>query len=203
MEAKASRSSGALVRRRTGLRERLAAFVPRVESNGNGHAARGNGEVDGSDATVRLERYLRGSKAHVLHHCRVPGRRRGQISHLVVGPAGVTVVDSRHYNGKKAKLEDGELRVGKRNRTDLIKGVLDQAARVSELLEDTPYADVDVEAALAWKKVEGIPIIQYVGGPRLVVCGTRRIAGEASRPGPLEPRKVDALASFLAGELSS
>jgi hypothetical protein len=199
MEAKASRNPRAVSQRRSGLRERLAGFVPRVESERNGH---GSGAVDGSDATTRLERYLSGSKAHVLHHCRVPGKRRGEINHLVVGPAGVTVVDSRHYNGKKARLEDGTLRVGKRNRTDLIKRVLDQVAAVRRLLADTPYSDVPVEAALAWKKVDGVPIIQYVDGPRLVVCGTRRIAGEASRPGPLDPRKVDALASFLAGELA-
>jgi Nuclease-related domain len=197
MEAKASRNPGAVARRRGGLRDRLAAFVPRVEPGGNGHAA------ERTEAAPRLKRYLRGSGAVALHHCRVPGKRRGEISHVVVGPAGVTVVDSRHYNGRKAKLEDGKLRVGKRNRTDLIKRVLDQAARVRELLADTHYADVDVEAALAWKKVEGVPIIQYVGGPRLVVCGTRRIAGEASRPGPLSPREVHALASFLAGELSA
>jgi hypothetical protein len=198
MEAKASRSPGALARRRGGLRGRLAAFVPRAETNGNGPS---NG-LNGGDATVRMERYLRGSKAVALHHCRLAGRRRGEISHLIVGPAGVTVVDSSHYNGRKARLEDGELHVGKRNRTDLIKRVLNQANSVRELLADTPYADVGVEAALAWKKVEGVPIIQYVGGPRLVVCGTRRIAGEASRPGPLPPRKVDALASYLAGQLA-
>lgn len=198
MEAKASRSPGALTRRRSGLRGRLAGFVPRAEPHGDGNPNASGGD----DATVRLERYLRGSDAVALHHCRLAGRRRREISHLIVGPAGVTVVDSSHYKGRKAKLEDGELHVGKRNRTDLIKRVLNQADAVRELLADTPYADVGVEAALAWKKVEGVPIIQYVGGPRLVVCGTRRIAGEASRPGPLPPRKVDALASYLAGQLT-
>jgi hypothetical protein len=199
MEAKASRNPRAVPQRRSGLRERLGGFVPRAEPARNGHRSEGNG----SDASARLERYLRGSKAHVLHHCRVPGKRRGRISHIVVGTNGVTVVDSRHYNGKKARLEDGELRVGKRNRTDLIKKVVGQAEAVRDLLADTPYSDVSVEAALAYKKVDGVPIIQYAGGPRLVVCGTRRIAGEASRPGPLDPGKVDALASFLAGELNA
>jgi hypothetical protein len=197
MEAKASRSPGALARRRSGFLGRLAAFVPRAEPDANGASNR-----EGDDATVRLERYLRGSKAVALHHCRLPGRRRREISHLIVGPAGVTVVDSSHYNGRKAKLEGGKLKVGKRNRTDLVKRVLNQANAVRELLADTPYADVAVEAALAWKRVEGVPIIQYVGGPRLVVCGTRRIAGEASRPGPLPDGTVDGLASYLAGQLT-
>ncbi|HEY7267026.1 MAG TPA: nuclease-related domain-containing protein [Solirubrobacterales bacterium] len=189
MEATTSFNPTAFAPRRQGLRERLARFLPFDEA--------------GEDPALRLECYLRGSDALVLHSCRVPGKR-GRISHVVVGPAGVTVVDSRSYNGRKATVRSGRLLVGNRDRADLIERVLDQAGRVRGLLADTPYADVDVNAALALGRVEGSSrSVQLVDGTRVTVWGTGRIAGEAGRPGPLSSREVESLASYLAAELSA
>lgn len=189
MEATTAFDPTAVARPRVGLRERLAAFLPKMD------------EV-GGDAGVRLERYLSGSDAVVLHRCRIPGKR-GKISHVIVGPAGVTVVDSRNYNGRRAMVRSGQLLVGNRDRADLVEGVLDHAARVRDLLAETAYADVDVNAALAWGSVQGSRSVQLVDGPRVTVWGTGRIAGEAARPGPLSSREVQSLASLLAGELSA
>ena len=109
MEATTAFDPSAVARRPVGLRERLASFLPGMD------------EI-GGDAGVRLERYLRGSDAVVLHRCRIPGKR-GKISHVIVGPAGVTVVDSRNYNGRRATVRSGQLLVGNRDRADLIEGV--------------------------------------------------------------------------------
>jgi hypothetical protein len=200
MEAKASRNPGVIGGRRTGLRERLSAFVPARRENGNGHAS--NGHVSPDDPTARLDEYLSDTDAVALHRLRLPNGG-GELTHLVVGPAGVTVVDSRNYRSGRAKVGHGGLRVGRRNRSDLIKEVLGQVDSVESLLNDTPYEDVHVEAALAWREVEGLPILHTFNAPRVLVCGTRKIAREAARPGPLTPRKVDALASYLRGELAA
>lgn len=189
MGARAVLNPSAVAPRRVGLRERFSELLPKSD------------EV-GGDADVRLESYLRDSDAVVLHRCRVPGER-GRISHIIVGPAGVTVVDSRYYKGGRATVRSGQLLVGNRDRPDLIEGVLDHAARVRDLLADTPYAAVDVDAAIARGRVEGSKSIQLVDGPRITVWGTGRIAGEASRPGPLSSGEVEALASYLAHELSA
>jgi hypothetical protein len=209
MEAKAAGNPGAFTRRRGSFRERLAAFLPRMEPETNGRPAGANGRVNGAyharkgaGAGERLDSYLRGSNAVALHHLRLPGNAR-EIDHLLVGPAGVTVVDSRHYLGGKAKYEGGRLRIGNRNRTDLIDEVLGQVDAVRSLLSDTPYADVPVEAAIAVGKVGGVPTVSSAEGRRVIVWGTGLIAREASRPGPLSRRRVDALASQLAGELSA
>jgi hypothetical protein len=190
MEANAAFNPSAVAARRAGLRERLARFLPSDEVGG--------------EAALRLECHLRGSDAFVLHGCRVPGKR-GRISHVVVGPAGVTVVDSRNYNGRrKARVLSRQLMVGKRDRTDLVTGVLDHADRLRGLLADTPYADVDVNAALALGRVEGSSrSVRLADGTRVTVWGTGRIAGEAGRPGPLSPNEVESLASYLAAELSA
>jgi hypothetical protein len=201
MEAKASRNPGAILGRPSGLRERLAALVPAKRENGNGRATI-NGEISPDDPTARLDGYLRDTDAVALHHLRLPNGG-GELSHLVIGPAGVTVVDSRNYTSGRAKVGHGGLHVGRRNRSDLVRGVLHQVDSVESVLADTPYDDVRVEAALAWREVEGLPILHTFNAPRVVICGTRKIAHEASRPGPLSSRKVDALASYLAGELST
>jgi Nuclease-related domain len=155
----------------------------------------------GVDARSRLEHYLRGSDAVVLHQRRLPGKLR-KINHLVVGPAGITVVDSRHYRCRKARFKGGQLWVGKRDRTDLVDRVLKQAAAVRELLGGTPYAGMNVEAALALGNVRGEPLVTTWDGRSLIVWGTGMIAEAASRPGPLSADEVNGLASYLAGELS-
>jgi hypothetical protein len=183
MEAKANRNPGV-----------IAGFVPAKRAGGNG-------KVRADDPAARLDDYLRGTDAVALHGLRLPNGG-GERSHLVVGPAGVTLIDSRNYRSKRAKVGHGGLRVGRRNRSDLVHDVLHQVGDVQEALADTPYSDVPVEAALAWREVEGLPILHTFNAPRVLVCGTRKIAREASRPGPLSPRRVDALASYLEGELA-
>jgi hypothetical protein len=184
MEAKASRNPGV-----------IAGFVP-------AKPASGNGKVSADDPAARLDEYLRGSDAVALHHLRLPNGG-GKLTHLVIGPAGITVIDSRNYSSRRAKVGHGGLRVGRRNRSDLVRNVLRQVDHVQEALADTPYSDVPVEAALAWREVEGLPILHTFNAPRVMVCGTRKIAKEASRTGSLSPRRVDALASYLEGELAA
>ncbi len=188
MEAKVSRNPGVIAGQRTTLR--------RADRKAR------NDRVSPDDPSVRLDEYLRGSDAVALHDLRLPNGG-GELSHLVVGPAGITVVDSRNYRSKRAKVGHGGLRVGRRNRSELVRDVLGKAASVQSVLADTPYSDVPVEAALAWREVEGLPILHTFNTPRVLVCGTRKIAREAARPGPISTRKVDALASYLAGELAA
>jgi len=154
-----------------------------------------------SDPATRLEHYLGNGRATVLHHRRLPGVA-GEVSHLIIGPAGITVVDSGGYSGRRVRLNGGVVRIGLRNRSDLIDSLVDRVRVVRELLAGTPYAEVPVEAALARRKVEGGPIVPN-DETRFIVCGTRRIAGEASRPGPLSTQRVNALAAYLDAQLGS
>jgi hypothetical protein len=176
----------------SGLRRRLAgvAFLGRTR---NGDRAAGSRQ---DEPTTRLDHYLSGSTARVIHHRMVPGETR-EISHLIVGPAGVTVVDSRNYGEGRARVGRGALRVGRRDRSDLVEALLGQVKDVRGLLADTPYSEVRVEAALAYRQVEGLPTLHSFQAPRIMICGTRKIAREAGRPGPLTTDRVNALASYL------
>jgi Nuclease-related domain len=182
---------------RRGIRHKLAALLTSGARNGAGATARRNG----TDVTeLKFEEHLGPSSAVVLHHRRLPGSG-GEISHLIIGPAGITVVDARNYASRRARVGRGGLRVGRRNRSDLIEAVLREAESLRSVLTGTPYSNVPVEAALAWREVEGLPILHSFNAPRVMVCGVGKIAREASRPGPLSRRRVSALASYLDGQL--
>jgi hypothetical protein len=194
VEANTHTSADALAQGQpSGLRRRLAgvAFLGRTR---NADRATRSGRRD--EPTTRLDHYLSGSTTRVIHHRTVPGESR-EISHLIVGPAGVTVVDSRNYGDGRARVGRGALRVGRRTRSDLVEALLLRVEDVRGLLADTPYAEVRVEAALAYRQVEGLPTLHSFQAPRIMICGTRKIAREASRPGPLKTDRVNALASYL------
>jgi nuclease-like protein len=175
----------------SGVLERLTSVVA-SQSRGGRSRSRRSGDL----ATARLDHYLRDSRAVVLHYRHLPGDRRG-ISHLIVGPAGVTVVDSHRYKTSPIKFDGRSLRGSTRKYTNQLKAVLSQVEAVRRLLSDTPYAKVPIEAAVAQRKVSGARVLQGINSPRVIVCGTRTIAGEASRQGPLSTRRVRGLAAYL------
>jgi nuclease-like protein len=190
MEAKAAGNPGAMVRRRGFLRERLGGAM-RAGRDGAAPAVSVNG------AGAKLERCLQGTEAAALHGVPLPDGSR--IDSLIVGPAGITVVDTSHYRSKRAHVSPGGLRIGRRNRSDLIYRVLGQVAGLREIFADTPYARVPVEAALVLSDVEGVPAIETFRHPRILIWGTTWVAHQASRPGPLSARQVEALAAYIAG----
>jgi hypothetical protein len=94
-------------------------------------------------------------------------------------------------------VSPGGLRIGRRDRSDLIYGVLGQVAELREVLADTRYADVPVEAAIVLSEVEGVPVIESFKHPRILIWGTGWVAMQASRPGPLSRRKVSNIAAWI------
>jgi hypothetical protein len=78
----------------------------------------------------------------VLHDRRVPGGR-ANIDHIVVGPAGVFVIDAKKYTGKVEAVDKGSffhadwrLLVNGRDQTKLVDGVLRQIEVVRGVLGD-------------------------------------------------------------------
>ncbi len=80
----------------------------------------------------------------VLHDRRIRGTK-ANIDHIAIGPSGVWVIDAKRYKDKRPELrvEGGiirrrveSLRVGGRDQTKLVSGVLSQTQRVSDALAD-------------------------------------------------------------------
>ncbi len=112
--------------------------------------------------------------AKVLHDRRIPGSR-ANIDHLVVGPAGVFVVDAKRYAGRpQRRVEGGILRprtetllVGRRDRTKLLTGMHKQLGlvRAALLPEELPvqgmlcFVDAEWPAFGGSFTIDGIEVL--------------------------------------------
>ena len=188
--------------RRAKLRERFGPLAPLAglvagESDAERNWRRG---AEGEARTAqRLARRMQGRSVVVLHDRRVPGRR-ANIDHLAIGPAGVTVIDSKNYKGKVAVRGD-RLFVNGHNRTKLVYGVKGQCDVVRKALTRSAFADVPVGAALAWVDVDGLPLLRTLRIDGVLIDGTRKIIKHASRPGRLSVAEIDQLAALLNDQL--
>ena len=70
----------------------------------------------------------------VLHDLHWPGRPFANIDHIVVGPGGVFVIDSKNWLGR-IDVRDGVLRQNGYRRTEACDGAAQAAAAVAALLQ--------------------------------------------------------------------
>lgn len=137
----------------------------------------------------------------VLHDRLVPGQRRANIDHIVVGPAGVFVVDAKKYSGRLEVRDvgswfrlDERLYVAGRDRSKTIDGVLGQVevvrAALGDELGEIPVSGVLCFIGCDWglrmkaKELKGVKIVWPLALPDLV-----SIAGPyAARLGPVADR---------------
>lgn len=67
-----------------------------------------------------------------IHDVRWPGRRLANVDHVVVGPGGVFVVDSKNWSGR-ITVTGGHLRQNGRSREKAVAGAADAALAVAEI----------------------------------------------------------------------
>ena len=67
-----------------------------------------------------------------------PGRRFANIDHVVVGPGGVFVIDSKNWSGD-VRVVEGTLRQNGRSREKAVASAADASLAVAELVG--PHAD--------------------------------------------------------------
>lgn len=119
----------------------------------------------GAEGEERLGARLDGIASEavvVLHDRRTPGTR-ANIDHLVVTGGGVCVIDAKHYRGRPRLVVEGgflrprveKLRVGRRNCTDLVDGVLKQVELVRTSVGEVPVAGVLCFVDADWPLIGG------------------------------------------------
>jgi hypothetical protein len=127
----------------------------------------------------------------VLHDLAVPGSR-ANIDHLVIGPGGVFVIDSKQYRGRLQLDPSGRLWHGRNSLTSALRTVSFEADRVAQILPDPGVAVVPIMAVhgarIPWGKVvvEGVPVVPAQRLPRLLcalpaVLGSERVAALANQ----------------------
>ena len=70
---------------------------------------------------------------YVLHDVHWPGRPKATLDHVLVGPGGVVVVDSKNWTGE-VQVASGVLWQGRYARTQAVEGALAQCAAVASVL---------------------------------------------------------------------
>ncbi|MGC8633726.1 MAG: nuclease-related domain-containing protein [Candidatus Limnocylindrales bacterium] len=140
----------------------------------------------------------------VLHDRRVPGTR-GNLDHLVIGPAGVFVIDAKHYRGQVHSRDRGgwfrsepRLYVGHRDCSALADGMGWQQTAVSAALQAAGVAPLPPI----------LPVLCFVGAdwPLLrpperfqgvYLAGTRSIQRRVSAGAALDAATIERLAGIL------
>jgi hypothetical protein len=99
---------------------------------------------------------LRDEGFGILHDRQIPGTR-ANIDHLVVGPAGVFVIDAKRYTGKIERRDRGwflerdwRLYVNGRDQTKLAQAMPRQVAAVRSSLASTQFLDICVIPVLCF-----------------------------------------------------
>jgi hypothetical protein len=144
----------------------------------------------GERRTARLLDPLERHGWVVLHDLAVPGSR-ANIDHLVIGPGGVFVIDSKHYRGRLQLDGSGRLWHGRYPLAPTLGAVDYEADRAAQVLVD-PDVVVPIVAVhgaqVPWGKVvrTGVPVVAARRLPSMLralpaVLGPERVAALADQ----------------------
>jgi hypothetical protein len=122
----------------------------------------------------------------VLHDLAVP-RSRANIDHLVIGPGGVFVIDSKQYRGRLQLDPTGRLWHGRYPLAPALRTVSFEADQAALVLTDPNVVVVPVMAVhgaqVPWGKVvmDGVPVVTARRLPSMLralpaVLGPERVA---------------------------
>jgi nuclease-like protein len=118
----------------------------------------------GERRTARLLAALERHGWVVLHDLAIPGSR-ANIDHLVIGPGGVFVIDSKQYRGRLQLDDFGKLWHGRYPLAPSLEAVSFEADQAAQVLPDPGVVVLPVVAVhgaqVPWGKVvvEGVPVI--------------------------------------------
>jgi hypothetical protein len=145
----------------------------------------------GERRTARLLGPLERHGWAVLHDLAVPGSR-ANIDHLVIGPGGICVVDSKQYRGRLQLDPSGRLWHGRSPLAPTLRAVGFEADQAAQVLPDPGVAVLPIVAVhgaqVPWGKVvtEGVPVVPARRLPCMLrqlpaVLGPERVAGLADQ----------------------
>jgi Nuclease-related domain len=145
----------------------------------------------GERRTARLLGPLERYGWAVLHDLAIPGSR-ANLDHLVIGPGGVFVIDSKQYRGRLQLDPSGRLWHGRYLLTPTLQAVSFEADQAAVVLPDPGMAVVPIVAVhgaqVPWGNVvvDGVPVVSARRLPSMLrqlpaVLGPERVAALADQ----------------------
>jgi hypothetical protein len=140
----------------------------------------------GERRTARLLSPLERHGWAVLHNLAVPGSE-ANLDHLVIGPGGVFVIDSKQHRGRLQLDRSGRLWHGRYPLAPILQAVSFEADQAAQVLPDPGVVVLPVVAVhgvqVPWGKVvtQGVPVVSARRLPSLLrqlpaVLGPERVA---------------------------
>lgn len=172
------------------LRRRAAWHEQRAASFARGR----QGELVVAQALDGLaaDGYLR------IDDCRWPGRQQANIDHVLIGPAGLFVIDAKNWSGR-VDVRDGVLRQNGYRRLPAMEGAVAAAAAVAGVL---PQRVSRIQPVLCLCGSAQLPPQTLTGGCAVATAG--EIAGWIRRqPTIWTPKAVSAVFAELSGRLQT
>lgn len=182
---------------------KLGGFILAVTDDPQSTTAWATGAV-GEETLGRRLNERSTDRLRVLHDRRIP-RTKANIDHLAVTPTGVWVIDAKRYKGRPMlEVEGGilrprveRLRVGRRDCTKVVDGVLKQVEIVRGILgEAIPVHGVLCFVEADWPLVGGAFTTRGVQ-----VLWPKRLYSKLESPGELDDTTIGDLHRALAAAL--
>jgi hypothetical protein len=157
--------------------------------------------AEGERRTARLLGPLERQGWAVLHDLAVPGSR-ANLDHLIIGPGGVFVIDSKNYRGHLRLDPTGRLWHGRYPLAPTLRAVSFEADRAAQVLPDPGMAVVPIAAVhgaqVPWSKVvtHGVPVVSARRLPSMfrqlpAVLGPERVTHLADQAWTHMPPSLD------------
>ena len=188
-----------------GLVADLEAELRRAYARQTGFAAAAFSEP----RTALALRALEDRGWRVLHDRRWPGSTRANVDHLVIGPPGVAVIDTKHWAGP-VELRGDRLFACEDDRTESVEDLLRLVATIEELLVDLGTAPDATPVGLSAIHVLPVLALTSFSGPRRADTRVGRVRLTALRqlptllaaqPTVLAPEDITRVADFLTDQL--
>lgn len=130
-----------------------------------------------------------------LHDLRWPDRPRANIDHVVVGPGGVFVIDSKEWSGE-VSLQDEVLRQNGRRRDGAVDGVREAAQAIGRVIGSKTVVPIPVLCVGADDRTAG-------RSRDVLICSRSNVTRMLmSRHPYLDANEVMSLSSSISGSLS-
>lgn len=153
--------------------------------------------ADGEAATALALSALPVDRWTVLHDVRWPGRRFANVDHIVIGPPGVFVIDSKNWSGRITVRDDVLKQNGFRRERE-VAGTVEAARAIAGLT--VGLGPDGVAPVMCFVRAE-----EVTGRARgVLLCSTANVVRLLeSRPARLRPDQVRDLSLQLDGQLMS
>lgn len=159
--------------------------------------------ADGEEAVAAsLARWC--NRRVVLLHDRCAPSSRANIDHIAITPAGVWVIDAKHYAGKaeirRPLFGKAKLMIGGRDKTVLVEGLARQVELVRNVMPELAVSGVRGVLCFVNTKLPLVGTLELDGYPLLY---PEALAKRLNASGPLSERAVAELASKIATQFPS